>query len=317
MADQDAGDRIHHQHGSLFGALLGLGQNEVGDAAGLLIHTAGHVEIGKLETDRRPLFRRGGSSGVDQRVQPREKPVFAVLAPFFGIEQGPHRGGRALGGDVGRRQRQSARPAEHHLVGDDLGGDIVGIGKNHHAVHGFEQRQLDEILPLDEAAGRRRRGDDDECIAGVGIDQPVHRTGIGQRHADIGERGIGDVAQHRQRQRRALAAIGKRQRPLRAVGTAFALERGYLWPVETNADGLPLLQRQPADIADDGSTLGADRLDIDRRGLVEHHPHGVGPAEQRRGRRRRKGEGHAKGVAVAPRLDGSSLVLFNALLRLS
>ena len=308
---------MHHQHGSLFGTLLGLGEDEVGHAPRLLIHPARHVEIGKLETGRRPLFGRRGGSGVDQRVQPREKPLFAVLAPFFGVEQRPHRGGRAFGGDVGRRQRQSARPAEHHLVGADLGGDIVGIRMNHHAVHGFEQRQLDEILPLDEAAGRRRRGDDDERIAGVGIDQPVHRAGIGQRHADIGERGIGDVAQHRQRQRRSLAAIGKGQRPFRAVGAALALERGYLRPVEANADGLPFLQRQPADIADDGPALGADRLDIDRRGLVEHQPHGVGAAEQRRGRRRGKGERHAQGVAVAPRLDGGGLVLCTAFRRRS
>ena len=103
MADQDAGNRIHHQHGSLFGALLGLGENEVGDTAGFLIHAAGHVEIGKLETDRRSLFRRGGNSRVDQRVQPREKPFLAVLAPFVGVEERPHRSGRALGADVGRR----------------------------------------------------------------------------------------------------------------------------------------------------------------------------------------------------------------------
>ena len=39
---------------------------------------------------------------------------------------------------------------------------------------------------------------------------------------------------------------------LRAVGAALAFERRHLRPVEANADGLAFLQRQPADIADDG-----------------------------------------------------------------
>ena len=43
-------------------------------------------------------------------------------------------------------------------------------------------------------------------------------------------------------------------------------------------------------------------------GLVEHQPHRVGAAEQRRGRRRGKGERHAQAVAVAPRLDGGGLL---------
>ena len=56
MADEDAGDRMHHQHGSLFATLLGLGEDEVGDAPRFLIHPARHVEIGKLETGRRLCF---------------------------------------------------------------------------------------------------------------------------------------------------------------------------------------------------------------------------------------------------------------------
>ena len=176
---------------------------------------------------------------------------------------------------------------------------------NHDAVDGFQQRQFDEILPLDEAAGRRRRGDHQQRVAGVGIDQPVQQAGIGQRHADIGERGIGDVAQHHQRQRRRLHAVGEGQRPVGAAGAAIAFQRRHLRTVETHADGLALFQRQPADVADDGAALGADRLDIDCPGAVEHQPHRVGAAEHGRGRRRGKGERHAQAVAVAPRVDGS------------
>ena len=40
---------------------------------------------------------------------------------------------------------------------------------------GIEQREIDEILPLDEAADRRRRGDHEQRVAGIGIDDPVQR----------------------------------------------------------------------------------------------------------------------------------------------
>jgi hypothetical protein len=224
----------------------------------------------------RLLLRPRDGRGLDQRIQPGEKLLFPVLAPFVDVEQRSHRRGGAFGRDVGGRQRQSAGPSKHHLVGADFGFDVVGVRMHDHAVHGFQQRQFDEVLPLDEAAGRRRRGDDQQRIAGVGIDQPVHRTGIGQRHGDIGERGIGNVPQHHQRQRCRLAAVGEGQRPLGAVGAAFAFERRDLRPVEADADGLALFERQQADIADDGAALGADRFDIDRFGMVEHQPHRIG-----------------------------------------
>ena len=41
-------------------------------------------------------------------------------------------------------------------------------------------------------------------------------------------------------------------------------QRRHLRAVEANADRLPLVQRQPADVGDDRPALAADRLDIDR-----------------------------------------------------
>ena len=176
---------------------------------------------------------------------------------------------------------------------------------NDDAVDGFKQRQLDEILPLDETARRRRRGNDQQRVAGVGIDQPMHEAGIGQRHGDIGHGRIGDITQHLQRQRRCLHPIGKCQRPADPGRAAIAFERRHLRTVEAHADGLAFFQRQPADVADDGAGLGADRLDIDRPGAVEHQPHRVGAAEHGRGRRSGEGKRHTQAVAVPPCLDGS------------
>ena len=140
MADQDAGDRMHHQHAGLLAPLIGLGEDEVGHPSRLLIHPARHVEISKLEAGLRLLPRRRGGRRFDQRIQPREKFLFPVLAPFVGVEQRPHRRGGAFGRDVGGRQRQSAGPSKHHLVGADLGVDVVGVRMHDHAVHGFQQR---------------------------------------------------------------------------------------------------------------------------------------------------------------------------------
>jgi hypothetical protein len=60
------------------------------------------------------------------------------------------------------------------------------------AVDRLQQRHLDKIMPLDEAADRQRRGDHQQRIAGIGIGKPVQQAGPGQGR-DIGERWIGDV----------------------------------------------------------------------------------------------------------------------------
>ena len=196
--------------------------------------------------------------------------------------------------------------AEHHLVGADLGVDIVGVRMDHDAVDRFQQRQFDEILPLDEAAGRRRRRDHQQRVAGVGIDQPVQQAGIGQRHGDIGERGIGDVAHTISGSGAACTRSAKVSVQFVPLERSSPVKRRHLRAVETDADRLALFQRQPADIADRSAPpLAADRLDIDRLGGIEHQPHGIGAAEQRRRRRRGKGKRHAQAVAVAPRVDGS------------
>ncbi len=71
-------------------------------------------------------------------------------------------------------------------------------------------------------------------------------------------------------------------------------QRRHLRTVEPDADRLPVVQRQQADIGDERAALAADRLDIDRLGRIEHQPHGVGAAEQ--GRRRRRAQRKISGA---------------------
>ena len=302
---------MDHHHRGFLGAALGLRQDQVGDRMRLLIHAARDMEIRKIKPRLRKLVERGRRRrvGCDQRVEACNKIRFLVLAPFLGVEQRLDRGGGALGGDVGGRQRQAAGPAEHHLVGADLDFDVVGVRMHHQAMDGFQQRQFDEILPLDQPVGRRRRGDHPEHVAGVGIDQAVQLAGIGERHADIGEFGVGDVAHHHQRQWRLLPAVGEGQRPVCADRAVVGLERGHLRAIEADADRLALLQRQPADIADDGARLLADRRHVERLCGIEYQPHRIGAAEQRRRGCSGKGERHPQPVAVAPRIHRGKLFL--------
>ena len=134
--------------------------------------------------------------------------------------------GGALGADVGRRQRQAAGPADDDLVGRNLDRDVVGVRTDRDAVDRFQQRQLDEILPLDEAANRRRRRDHQEVSPASGSTSRCSRPGLDQRHGDIGMRRIDDVAHRHQRLGRRAHGIGEGQLPAHAVGILLAVSDG-------------------------------------------------------------------------------------------
>ena len=177
---------------------------------------------------------------------------------------------------------------------------------NRDAVDRFQQRQLDKILLLDEAANRRRRRHHDQGIAHLGIDEPVHSPRIGQRHGDLGMRGIGDVSGHDQRFGRRLHRIGEGESPIRDAVLIAARQRRHLRTAEPNADRLALVQRQQVGVCDNGAVAAADRRKIERRRGIKHQPDRVGPAKQRRRRGGGKGKRQVQAVAVAlgPNRDG-------------
>ena len=166
----------------------------------------------------------------------------------------------------------------------------------------FEQRQLDEILPLDEAANRRRRRDHHHRIAGVGIDEPMQKAGSGQRHGDIGKRGIGDVAYRHQRLRRRPHRVGKCKRPVRAAWSSPVSE-GICGRLRRMRIACPLSSGKRLTSAMTDAALAADRLDIDRLCGIEHQPHRIGATKQcrRAWRRQRKTSRSGRSlVRVAP-----------------
>ena len=207
---QGARNRMHDQRNRIFQTRLGIRQRKIEHALGFRIHRARQIEAGQIDPRRRALVGFGRRRSGDQRVLARDKACLLVPAPFLDVENRPHRGRRAIGGGVGRRQRQAAGPAEDDLVGCNLDGDIVGVRMNRDAVDRFQQRHLDKILPLDEAANRRRRRHHDQGIAHLGIDEPVQTPRIGQRHRDLGMRRIGDVSGRRSEVRSAPASYRRR-----------------------------------------------------------------------------------------------------------
>ncbi len=234
---------MHHPHDRFLRARIGVGDDEVGDAPGFRVHAARHVEAGKIETRLGALLRLGRRRRPDQRVLAGDEVFLLVLAPLVDVEQRTNRGRRPLGGNSDRRQCQAAGLADDDLVGCAFDGDVIGVRPDRHALRGIEQAEVDEILPLDEAADRRRRGHHHQCVAGFGIGEPVQQAGIGKADDHVRERRIGDVAGHRQRLWRGLHLVGKGHRPLRAAGAFVGGERVHLRPVEADADRLPLLQR--------------------------------------------------------------------------
>ncbi|MGY2937231.1 hypothetical protein ACVWZ6_006833 [Bradyrhizobium sp. GM6.1] len=173
-------------------------------------------------------------------------------------------------------------------------------------MRGFQQREIDEVLPLDEAAHRPLRGDDIERVAGIGIGELVQEPRIGEGDRDVGERRVGDVARDHQRQRRRLDLVGEGQEPVGLLADLLARQRIDQRPGETDAHRLSLLERDAADLADHRAALGADRLDVDRLCRIEHQPNGVAAAERRRRGCDLKRESYPQAVAVAADIDAGT-----------
>ncbi len=301
-ADQDAGDRMNDQRAALL-LVERIGQHDVGDGLGLVIHRARHVELREVEPRQRAQRRLDRRDRRHQLVLARHEVFRLALAPGFGAEHRAHRGRRPLGRDVDWRQRQSALLAEDHLVGADLDADLVGVRPDRDAVRGFQQREIDEVLPLDEAAHRPLPGDDIEHVAGIGVGELVQLARVGEGDRDVCKRGVGDVARHHQRQRRRLDLVGQREEPVGFLADLLARQRVDQRAGETDAHRLPLVEGDATDLADHRAALGADRLDVDRLRRIEHQPDGIAAAERGRGRCDLNRERHAQAVAVATRID--------------
>ena len=170
---------MNNQGGRIFRTGFCIGERQIEHADGLRVHPARHVEAGEIDLGRGVLLSACGgrnASGLDQGVRPRVEVPFPVFSPFAEIEDRPHRRRRALGPAIGRRQRQATGLAENNLVGPHIGGDVIGVRADRHAVDRFQERQLDKILPLDEAARGRPCRHHEQRVAGIRIGEAVKKA---------------------------------------------------------------------------------------------------------------------------------------------
>ncbi len=125
-ADRDLGDRTQHQQCRILGGRRLLRQRHVEHGLGLNPHAAREIEAGKVGAGDGALARRRLGGGAKQLRIALAELGAAVRAPALRIEH------MRLIGTVGarrvrdRRERESARPGDHDLVGRELDGEIVG-----------------------------------------------------------------------------------------------------------------------------------------------------------------------------------------------
>jgi len=188
VADRGAGEilervlwPVHHQlghgaqhaRGSHFGCRTIVGERHIEHRFGLGIHVASDIETGEFEPRRQTLVRwRSGGSG-DETCLPLAIGRLPVESPELRIEhQRPQTA--AMQDALQRvRERQTAGPAHHDLVGGKLDAEIVGDRLDHHALGRGERAEFDEVLLLEDAARRGKGGDDKDVVADLGIADPV------------------------------------------------------------------------------------------------------------------------------------------------
>ncbi len=162
-----------------------------------------------------------------------------------------------------------------------------------------ERAELDKILRLEKAARRAEGGDDDECVADLGIAQAVNGTRILERDDRGGARRSHHVAGDAERPGRLERDVADRHGPERS----FLGEAGEPRPFEGDAHHLAVARRYDARAANGARAVVAQCREVDLGGAVEHEPQRVGAAKHRRRRRRRERESKLEIVALAAHLD--------------
>ena len=93
---------MHGQRNGILKARPGVRQRQIENALGFRIQAARHIETGKIDPRRRALVGLGCRSSGDKRILPHGEVFALIFAPLYDVENGPHRGRRAVGSDVGR-----------------------------------------------------------------------------------------------------------------------------------------------------------------------------------------------------------------------
>ena len=280
----DLGHRAQHGRGALLRGRALVGERDVEHALGLRIHVARDIETREIEPRRQALVvgrRRRGRNQLRLAVGVRG---LLIETPQLRIEHRRPQAGAAQQVLQRGRQRQTHGTADDDLVRRQLDLDVVGERLDDDALGRGQHAELDKIALVDEAARRRKRGDDHQRVAGVGIVEPVHQMRRVERDGDARPVGADQVAAHGERVRGVDGGIADLHRPSRAVD----IDGGQMRMIEFYAHDVGVGRAGEFGAADGAARFAVERAEVDVGIGIEHDPQRVGAIEHRRRGRRRE-----------------------------
>ncbi len=136
---------MKHKSGRIVRIRPVFGECHVEHALRVGIHFAREIEAREIETRRQALGLVGIGGRSDQLVLPLAQRRLAIEAPKLGIENHRPIGGSAARRGNPARQGQTARPADHDMLGRQFDLKVVGQRLNRNAVRGGKRTKFDEI----------------------------------------------------------------------------------------------------------------------------------------------------------------------------
>ena len=119
--------------------------------------------------------------------------------------------------------------------------------------------ELDEILAVDQAARRGKRGDDDKLVAGFRIDDAMQLMRFGERDGDAGAIAADQVAVEIER----VARLGNRIADLHGPDRTVDGDAGQPRPIELDADDVGVGRPRQIGAANSTGRFVLQRAEID------------------------------------------------------
>ena len=176
-----------------------LRQAHVEHAFRLRIHLTRDVEAREIKPLRQTFpGRRRGGCGYQLGLALAEN-LFAVEAPYLRIEHHRPQRGAVQHALQRTRQRQTARPPDHGLVGGQFDMQVIRQGRDHDALRRRERVKFDEVMLVNEAAHGAKAGHDPKRVADVRVANAVQAMRVLEIDGDAGAILTDQIARHVER----------------------------------------------------------------------------------------------------------------------
>jgi hypothetical protein len=199
----------------------------------------------------------------------------AVEAPDLRIEHHrPQR--RAVQHALQRaRQRETAGPADHHLVGGHFDVQVVRQRRDHDPLSRRQRMKFDEIMLVDKAANRRQTGHDPKRVADIRIANAVQAMSVLGIDGDACAILTDQIARDVERAGRIDDCVADGDAPTRPIlGDARQVRM-----IEPDAHDGGVAVAAEFGIANGVAWFVDQRGEVERVFAIEDHPKRIGAAE--------------------------------------